>query len=678
MKKVRIVVALLLIFLFINVPALCANAVPQVVLTASKSVVRIVAAFRNGYSSGSGFVVKSDDQGSFIVTNRHVITSDNSTSDEVYIVLGTTDDDLIPVTIVAQSEEKDLCMLRAENDIGKQSISIQTEDFKQGDAVYAVGFPGAADAISDTFSFSSDSATITDGIISAIRQTTITDGYEPISLVQVTAPVNEGNSGGPLFNEFGSVIGIITLGVENSQGIYGAVSSTELQDFANQLGITLQKSSALQESHGFHLNTSIFLYGLYIGIGLIVLFVLIMLIKKGGRRFGKICRTVLLTICNLVSISVLLYSALYGWSMKLTKDAEYSKAETILKYLPASSKINKDYSDYIKAGVLLQEGNVEEAAGIYHSLDGYRDSESLASEARYLYADSLVTDHKYEEAIQIYNELGEYKDSAAKITDVKFKKALYLTEQAQYEEAQQLLYDLKKLPYDGVEEAWNELQWQWGLALIDECKLDEGYKRLCDVVQSDPNYDTKLTQLYSEWYEIATDYYNRSNYKEAEKWFDIIPSSYENTALYKAVCHVHTLDKHPIHRMLYSQDAQALLNACDNPNIKKLIQSEIYIYLYGDWQTKDADYKLSVNQLDTFSTNLPSSRHSNTYSLEWSQYDRDKGWYYNSSGTIIEYYYNKSGNSENIDIFKITIINTNEMSVYCYKNGQTYTMYRVA
>ena len=61
---------------------------------------------------------------------------------------------------------------------------------KQGDAVYAVGFPAAADILSDTEAHTSQDATITDGIVSARREVTTTLYGTPVEILQISAAIN--------------------------------------------------------------------------------------------------------------------------------------------------------------------------------------------------------------------------------------------------------------------------------------------------------------------------------------------------------------------------------------------------------------------------------------------------------------------------------------------------------
>ena len=230
MRKSTVVILLkyiavsLLIAVFLVAPAVAQSSVPGKVLTASESVFRIISEYRDGYGSGSGFVVSSKDGFEYIATNYHVV-DDNPTR----IIIVSKNGDEINADIVAKDTKKDIAVLRCKLDIDVSPVALNSNGVDKGDAVYAVGFPGAADDLSETIAYSDNDVTITDGIASSIRDG-ITNGGANVTIIQTTAPINPGNSGGPLLNEKGEVIGINTYGSTDAsvQGIYWAISVEEL------------------------------------------------------------------------------------------------------------------------------------------------------------------------------------------------------------------------------------------------------------------------------------------------------------------------------------------------------------------------------------------------------------------------------------------------------------------
>lgn len=142
-------------------------------------------------SSGSGFIISSDG---YIVTNYHVIS--NSTDVEVTLDDGTT----YPAQVVGGDESYDIAVLKVDpGDTELKPVVLGTSSSLQvGDEIVAIGNPlGEL-----TFSMS-------EGIVSCVNREINVDGT-PFNMIQITAAINEGNSGGPLFNIYGEVVGIVS------------------------------------------------------------------------------------------------------------------------------------------------------------------------------------------------------------------------------------------------------------------------------------------------------------------------------------------------------------------------------------------------------------------------------------------------------------------------------------
>ena len=216
-------------------PVLASVGVPQEVMESTKSVVRILAEHKKVSYTGSGFIIKNDGAEVLVATNDHVVDGNPK---RISIWVG--EDRQVDAEIVFTVPVKDLCVLRLAEPVNLKPLTLSEEPAQHGAAIYAVGYPGAGDILSDTQAHTSDSATITDGIISAIRTFTIEEGAEPVKLLQVNAAINSGNSGGPLFNTRGEVIGVNTYGVKaDSQGVFGSVDVSELWKLLDEYGIVL-------------------------------------------------------------------------------------------------------------------------------------------------------------------------------------------------------------------------------------------------------------------------------------------------------------------------------------------------------------------------------------------------------------------------------------------------------
>lgn len=164
-------------------------------------------------SAGTGIIISEDG---YIVTNRHVVDS-ASTSVSVTLSDGTTLDDVEVVGRTADNDTLDIAFLKIKDTKGKQLTAAKlgnSSDVQVGDKVVAIG--NALGQFQNT---------VTAGIISGYGrsvQAGSSDGSESESLqnlFQTDASINEGNSGGPLVNINGEVIGINTAvaggGAEN-------------------------------------------------------------------------------------------------------------------------------------------------------------------------------------------------------------------------------------------------------------------------------------------------------------------------------------------------------------------------------------------------------------------------------------------------------------------------------
>ena len=142
----------------------------------------------NTYSTGSGFVVNSNG---YVVTNYHVVS--NSTS----ITVMDSNRHEYAATLIDYDESDDFAVLYLE-DCSLPAVKIGDSDsLKLGETVVSIGTPRSEDYV-----FS-----VTDGIVSGLNRN-VSDQTMP--MIQTNAPLNPGNSGGPLFDENGNVVGIVT------------------------------------------------------------------------------------------------------------------------------------------------------------------------------------------------------------------------------------------------------------------------------------------------------------------------------------------------------------------------------------------------------------------------------------------------------------------------------------
>ena len=185
------------------------------------SVVSITCTLSGGTTSGTGLVLSENG---YLVTNAHVVSG----AQQIEVLF--TDGRTMNARLVGLDQLSDLAVLYVNaTDLIPASFGDSTQ-VRVGDAVVAIGDPlGVAFR-----------GTMTDGIVSAINRNVYTDGRN-MTLIQTNAALNSGNSGGPLINCYGQVIGINTMKIGNYADISGveglgfAIPSATVKEVVDQL-----------------------------------------------------------------------------------------------------------------------------------------------------------------------------------------------------------------------------------------------------------------------------------------------------------------------------------------------------------------------------------------------------------------------------------------------------------
>jgi serine protease Do len=167
-------------------------------------------------SLGSGFII---DSSGIVVTNNHVI----SEADEITVILN--DGSRLKAELIGKDQKTDIALLRVKPDKPLKSVKFgDSEKLRLGEWVIAIGNP---------FSLG---GSVTAGIVSARNRDINSGPYD--NYIQTDAAINRGNSGGPLFNLDGEVIGINTAIISPSGGSIGigfAVPSKTAMPVIDQL-----------------------------------------------------------------------------------------------------------------------------------------------------------------------------------------------------------------------------------------------------------------------------------------------------------------------------------------------------------------------------------------------------------------------------------------------------------
>jgi serine protease Do len=150
-------------------------------------------------SSGSGLIISADG---YVLTNNHVVEGGQSYT--VTLANGTN----LPAKLVGTDQFTDLAVLKIEGKLPAVATFGNSDVLKPGESVIAIGSP-----------LGDFKNTVTAGVVSATGRTLDSgNGYLMEGMIQTDAAINQGNSGGPLVNLAGQLIGINTLIVRGGQG----------------------------------------------------------------------------------------------------------------------------------------------------------------------------------------------------------------------------------------------------------------------------------------------------------------------------------------------------------------------------------------------------------------------------------------------------------------------------
>ena len=173
---------------------------PSIVAKISPAVVLIKGETSSGTILGSGLIVSHDGK---IATNLHVIRDLKTAG--VQLASGEIFD---AVSVLAFDERKDLAIIKiAGFDLPTVELG-NSNDIRSGERVVVIGSPRGLQG------------TVTTGVVSAVRDDPAGAGFK---LIQTDASINHGNSGGPLLNDRGQAIGVVTWKLRGSEGLNFAV-----------------------------------------------------------------------------------------------------------------------------------------------------------------------------------------------------------------------------------------------------------------------------------------------------------------------------------------------------------------------------------------------------------------------------------------------------------------------
>ena len=176
-----------------------------------EDAVKSVVAVSTDKSIGSGFIM---DKNGYIITNYHIISGS-----EDKLAVRTYDKKTLPAVLIGKDEVRDVALLKIEGSYDYLELA-DSDDLKVGQKVIAIGNPLG-------LSFS-----VTEGIISALERPG-PNGYK--EYIQTDVSLNPGNSGGPLIDTQGQVIGINNFKIGGAENLGFALQSDTMRESINKI-----------------------------------------------------------------------------------------------------------------------------------------------------------------------------------------------------------------------------------------------------------------------------------------------------------------------------------------------------------------------------------------------------------------------------------------------------------
>lgn len=193
--------------------------IQEIYKAVNPAVVSVMTQRENATSIGTGVIFTEDG---YVLTNHHVVAG--GTECMVWL----SDGSGYSAKYVAGDAENDLAILKVDG-AGLPAVEFgDSEALEVGDPAYAIGNPLGVEL----------QGTLTDGIISAINRDVQIDG-RTMTLLQTNAALNIGNSGGPLINQYGQVVGVNVIKIRSdyasAEGLGFAIPSSFIERMANDL-----------------------------------------------------------------------------------------------------------------------------------------------------------------------------------------------------------------------------------------------------------------------------------------------------------------------------------------------------------------------------------------------------------------------------------------------------------
>lgn len=217
----------------------------EIAKKASPSVVSITTESKTTSSFYGDYVTQGAGSGVIISSDGYIVTCEHVVSDASTIKVTTSDNKSYNATVIGTDSSSDIALIKINASNLTAAIIGDSGKLTTGEKAVAIGNP-----------LGTLSGTVTEGIVSATARDITIDGRK-MSLVQTSAQVSPGNSGGGLFNKYGELIGIVeskSSSDTNAEGLGFAVPSNKAISVANTLKKNQSNSSSSENTSSLDNN----------------------------------------------------------------------------------------------------------------------------------------------------------------------------------------------------------------------------------------------------------------------------------------------------------------------------------------------------------------------------------------------------------------------------------------
>lgn len=331
---------------------------------------------------------------------------------------------------------------------------------------------------------------------------------------------------------------------------------------------------------------------------------------------------------------------------------------------------------YANAQKALLNRDFDKAHSIFSSLNGYRDSSALEKESLYQKANSLLEKQQYDAAIKLFQELGTYSDAKNMVSEATYQKAKALQNDKAYKDAYLLFQGLDDYKQSSQELLMTIMLWE--ATALGSSSHEETTSFKETVTLSEDQYDQFYSTLqlfllgHEEtefWYAKDSEnvYSPTSASENVWEMLNILPASYADVEALKEVFYViNCFDEEWIYD-LYPNHEPAMRQLYSTYGFIKRLSEYDFVaahFLAGKWT--GSGYYIQFTEQEEGGMQC-------SYTLPYVQEPNGTKLYAIENMT---YYFDDANGNHLAKVFQFEMLDYDIMRVFCFKNGNSYTLYR--